>query len=183
MGVIISGLITIISVFINTYYMPSELPLVISVGPCVYWLIFFAIGAYFSDKNRNYSLWLPFYLLIVGCITQILEYMILEEMEKNGIGIKLSSWIYSLGVIMMLISEKVEKIYNENAIISIIHIIGVNSFGIYLVHMLVLIFIRRITHISWIEDWVLAIIFSMALIKLAKLIVPNISNRFLGFKQ
>lgn len=163
--------------------MPSELPLVISVGPCVYWLIFFAIGAYFSDKNRNYSLWLPFYLLIGGCITQIFEYLILEEMGKNGIGIKLSSWIYSLGVIMLLISEKVKKIYNENAIISIIHIIGVNSFGIYLVHMLVLIFIRRINHISWIEEWVLAIIFSMALIKLAKLIVPNISNRFLGFKQ
>lgn len=163
--------------------MPSELPLVISVGPCVYWLIFFAIGAYFSDKNRNYSLWLPFCLLIGGCITQIFEYLILEEMGKNGIGIKLSSWMYSLGVIMLLISEKVEKIYNENSIISIIHIIGVNSFGIYLVHMLVLIFIRRITHISWIEDWVLAIIFSMALIKLAKLIVPNISNRFLGFKQ
>ena len=76
--------LTIISVFIHTYYMPSELPLVISVGPCVYWLIFFAIGAYFSDKNRNYSLWLPFCLLIVGCITRIFEYMILEEMEKTA---------------------------------------------------------------------------------------------------
>ena len=84
---------------------------------------------------------------------------------------------------MLHISEKVEKIYNENAFISIIHIIGVNSFGIYLVHMLVLIFIRRITYVSWIEDWVLAIIYSMALIKFSKLIVPNISNRFLGFKQ
>ena len=180
---ILSGLITAISVFVLTYYIPANLPLVVSVGPCVYWLIFFAIGAYYSDKPRDYSLWLPICLLVVGGITQIFEYNILVDLGRGGIGIKLSSWIYSSGAVLILISDALEKKYCENRVFTIIRAIGVNSFGIYLIHMLLLIPICRLTSNCWIVDWILAIICSMALIMISKKIFPKLSNKYLGFKQ
>lgn len=182
-GVIISGVITAISVLIHTYLLPSNLPLVVSVGPCIYWLIFFAIGVYYSDKPSDYSLLLPVFLIIIGCISQIFEYKMLVEMGRGGIGIKLTSWIYSTGVVLLLISDKVKKGYKENIITGIIRTLGVNSFGIYLVHILVLIPINKLSSNYWIENWILAIICSMALITISKRIFPTLSIKYLGFTQ
>lgn len=165
-----------------TYYLPANLPLVVSVGPCVYWLIFFAIGVYYSDNSRDYPLWFPICLLFIGGIMQILEHKILVDLGKGGIGIKLTSWIYSTGAVLILISEKFENKYYENKVVSVIKTIGVNSFGIYLVHMLLLLPICRLTN-CWITNWILAVICSMTLILILKEIFPKLSNKYLGFKQ
>ena len=164
--------------------MPANVPLVVSVGPCIYWLIFFAIGTYYSDKPREYSLWIPICLLAIGSITQIFEYQILVDLGKFGIGIKLTtSWIYSTGEVLILISDVAERKYKENKVFSIIRTIGNNSFGIYLVHMLLLIPICRFISNCWIVDWILTVICSQALIVIFQNIFPKLSNNYLGFKQ
>lgn len=182
-GVILSGIITAISVLVLTYYLPNDLPLVVRVGPCIYWLIFFAIGAYYSNLERNYSLWLPFTLLVIGGVTQIIEYNFLSDIGRDGIGLKFSSWVYSLGAILVLISDKVEKLYRDNVLTSFIKYIGDNSFGIYLVHMLTLIIITRFISDKWVVAWGIAVIASLIIIIVSKMMLPNLSRKYLGFKQ
>ena len=87
----------------------EDLPTVISVGPFVYWIIFFFIGVYCSGRERNYSLSWPLVLLIAGFLSQMIETKYLISSGSVGIGIKLSSWIYSAGVLLILFSNRVEK--------------------------------------------------------------------------
>ena len=75
------------------------------------------------------------------------------------------------------------KGYKENIITGIIRTLGVNSFGIYLVHILVLIPINKLSSNYWIENWILAIICSMALITISKRIFPTLSIKYLGFTK
>lgn len=181
-GVILSGVVTFSSVALLTYRLSPIQPLVLQVGPCVYWLLFFAIGAYYSSNRRDYTLIFPFLLCIAGFFIQLVEYSWLSDIGKNGIGIKPSSWLYSLGAILVLISGKLEQLYKENTITKIVRIIGVNSFGIYLIHMLVLLFIQRLSIENWIVKLVLTLVTSLLIIKIIKKYLPQISIKYLGFK-
>lgn len=182
-GVIVSAIITAISVVFLNYVIPINLPLTLYVGPCVYWLLFFAIGAYYSDKHRDYSLLIPLIIILIGFITQILEYNYLMSLGKNGIGIKISSWIYSTGIVLLLISEKIENFYTGNRDEYYIKILGVNSFGIYLTHMLVLLVISKLLPAFWLLRWGLTLVITLFFIIMLKRLFPLVSNRYLGFKQ
>ena len=182
-GVVTSSIITTISVMLLTYVIPTNLPLTIYVGPCVYWLLFFAIGAYYSDKHRDYSLLMPSLIILIGFITQILEHDYLISLGRNGIGIKLSSWFYSTGAVLLLISEKIEKSYARNKVNTYIKTIGDNSFGIYLTHMLVLIVVGRFLPNVWSLKWIITLVVTFFFIIITKRIFPLLSNKYLGFKQ
>lgn len=183
-GVLASGLITILSVFLLKYHIPNQSSLLLHVGPCIYWLFFFAIGVYYSQKERNYSLFLPFILLMIGGITQMIEYQYIESLGKGGIGIKGTSWVYATGVIFVLISEKSEKLYKSNVYTKPIQQLGENSFCIFLMHSILLIPLRRYCGgFGWLATWVFTTLSCMAFITVSRKILPSKYYKYLGLKQ
>lgn len=182
-GVILSALITAISVIIFNYFIDVQLPLVVRVGPFVYWIVFFALGIELSNRKRNYSLILPIILLVIGFVTQLYETHYLMDLDKGGIGIKVSAWIYASGTILILFSRKLEILYKERTIITkAVRYVGELSFGLYLIHCY---FITVINHFLPLLNWgykgIMTVILSILFIVCCKKIFPKLS-KLIGFR-
>lgn len=185
-GVILSSVISIISIILVTYLQKVKsysLPLLIYAGPAPLWIIFFVMGVYFFSSNRNYSIIGPLILTITGFGLQILEYIFWLDKGQYALGIKLSSFIFSAGVIWLIFSHKIEKLYVENIFLKAIRWIGGISFGIYLLHCYIIAAIGKILpSIGWIERWAIVLCLTALVIWIVKLISPQLSKKYLGFR-
>lgn len=73
-GVVLTFIISIISILAVTYLMKVQgvnIPLLIYAGPFPLWIVFFFMGVYFSNKDRNYGVTIPIITTIVGLVLQI----------------------------------------------------------------------------------------------------------------
>lgn len=185
-GVILTFVISAISIIEVTYLMKVcdlNLPLLIYAGPFPLWIVFFFMGVFFSNCKRDYGIFLPIIVTIVGLVSQIVEYDYWLEMGKVALGIKLSSFIFSFGVIWLLFSEKMETMYTDNLIIRCVNWIGSISFGVYLLHCYLIIVANRLfPGIGWIEKWTLVLSMTILLIWIARSIFPKFSVKYLGFR-
>lgn len=141
------------------------------------------MGVFFSSHSRDYKIIYPLILTIAGLILQILEYQLWMNRGVTALGIKLSSFIFSAGMIWLLFSKKMESAYSENFLMKTINWIGGISFGIYLLHCYVIIGISKILpEIGWIEKWTLVLCITVLMIWIARLISPKFSVKYLGFR-
>ncbi len=143
-------------------------PLVLYAGPFVLWIIFFMMGIWYSSHSRKYSLTPAIFVTTIGFIASVIESRYYLSISGSGMGIKFSSFIFSSGIIMLLFSEKVEKLFVENWITRFILFTGEVSFGVYLIHM----YVRRAVgylHInSWVIDWGLTLAITLLIIVAVK---------------
>lgn len=185
-GVILTALLSVISILAVTYMLHIEgksFPLIMYAGPFVLWILFFMLGIWYSTHSRNYSLIPAILIVIFGLITSVIETRYYLSMRGSGLGIKLSSFIYSAGMIMLLFSEKVEKLFAENSLTRIVLYIGEVSFGIYLVHMYVRIAIGYLNINSWGIEWILTLLITIGIIAITKRILPEkFTKKYLGFR-
>ncbi len=185
-GVIITCILSIISIVILTYLMKVldlHPPLIIYAGPFPLWIVFFFMGIYFSRHSRNYRMIWPLIVIIIGFVLQILEYKYWLDRGQVALGIKLSSFIFSFGVMWLLFSRKVESKYTDNILIKSINWIGGISFGIYLLHCyMIMVTDRLFPGISWAFKWLFVLSLTILIIWISKLIFPKISNKYLGFR-
>ena len=115
---LLTGFISSICILIVTYSIAirgTEFPLLIYAGPFPLWIFFFALGVYLSDKKRTYSVKLLIPAVIIGLLLQYLESQYLYQFHGTGYGIKLSAFIYSSIVILLLFSKQMETWYNKRA--------------------------------------------------------------------
>lgn len=168
-----------------------ELPFVFLVSPFIYWITFYYIGVYFSQNSRDYSVHMPFYLIVVGAIAQLFfcYYAKAQDLNSSGeifIGYlhSLSAWSYGLGVILLLFNNKLERTYNKHAEkLQLIRKIGVYAFGIYLFHVHVQQFIEDYTSVdSWLVKWILMTGISVAVIWMLGALLPKKAQLYLGVK-
>lgn len=185
-GVILTLLISAVSIMAITYLMKVQdlnLPLLIYAGPFPLWIVFFFMGVYFSNRKRDYGILLPAIITGVGLVLQIIEYSFWFEMGKIALGIKLSSFIFSFGVIWLLFSKKIETKYADNLIMRCVNWIGGISFGVYLLHCYLIIIANSLfPGIGWIEKWTLVLSMTILLIWVARSIFPKFSVKYLGFR-
>lgn len=100
----------------------------------------------------------------------------------GGVGIKLSSYIYSCGVILLVLSPKVQTLYKDNLFTATISYIGRISFGLYLIHCYViqLLFVVFPTS-SWRLSFCIVTFVTILIVMLSRKVLPQYLNKYLGF--
>lgn len=180
---IISSIISICSILCVTFLNASHvnLPLIIYAGPIILWIVFFTSGMYIQKCKRNYPLWAPLFILSCGLILSMVESYYWADKGTPIYGIKLSSFIFSVGVIFFVFSPRTEFIFKSNYFTKAIVDIGEVSFGIYLIHLMLI----NIMHIyiyldSWLLEWSIVLGVSYFIIKGLNLCIPDNYHRLLG---
>ena len=56
---------------------------------------------------------IPVILIVIGFVAQMLETKYLMTLGEQGVGLKLTSWVYSAGMVMILFSSKVERLLTK----------------------------------------------------------------------
>lgn len=139
-------------------------------------------GVYCSSSKISYTIKYAITVMAIGFILECIETYWLNINYNGGYGIQLSAFIYSLGVIMLILSPKVKDRYKSNKLTSIIAYIGNISFGVYLIHCFVIMTVHLISPTdSWVVSWLLVIIISSIVILAARKIFPHSLNKYLGF--
>lgn len=180
-----SMIISTISILLVTYLTQiqgMQLPLIIYAGPFITWFVFFMLGVYYSSETINYTVKQAIAVIVFGFALECIETYWLNTNYGGGYGIKLSAFIYSIGVIMLILSPKVKAAYKSNKLTSIVAYIGNISFGVYLIHCFVIKGVNYLlpTH-SWALSWLLAVILTSIVVTAARKILPHGLNKYLGF--
>lgn len=176
----------IISVLSISLYVYSDLqlPLILYAGPFIMWTMFYVQGIYISRMNRNYSYWVLLMVLLLCILLQIIESKYLFTLTGRGLGIKASAYIYSIVVIFLLFSQRLQYMYEckKHFIKRFIEYIGQMSFGIYLIHMFVVLLVSKYLDIhNWIINWGIVLVFTILIIQILKAIFPaKITRKYLG---
>ncbi len=181
----LSIVISILTISLITYLSAiqgMQLPLIIYAGPFITWFVFFMLGVYYSSSKINYTVKQAIAVIIFGFGLECIETYWLNTNYGGGYGIKLSAFIYSIGIVMLILSPKVKAAYKSNKITSIVAYIGNISFGLYLIHCFVIMGVNYLlpTH-SWVLSWMLVVILTSMLIASARKILPHRLNKYLGF--
>jgi surface polysaccharide O-acyltransferase-like enzyme len=182
-GLIISIVIscfTVAVIFYVRYFIGIELPLIIYAGNCLTWVMFFVLGLYLGQgkqiKVSNIlliSLILGFYLL--SCLE---AYLLVQWFHKPTAN-KLSSFFYAFSLIVYLFKNK--DLIRTN----VLKELGRLSFGIYLVHMLVLDLESRALHKlipMFDQDSLIHLVLLSALVVATCAIAIRVANKMLSSK-
>lgn len=158
---------------------------IIELGPVPILGCYFLIGIYIRRHDRNYSLTIPIIGIIAGLILEMTEAHYLYGLHGWGQGMKVTGFIFSPFAIWFLFSKKMEDSYNEQKffLLKMIRYLGDISFGVYLAHIYLLIFVKRIglENIGWLPKWGLVLLLTCIMIYVMKRIAPKFSKKVLGF--
>lgn len=155
---------------------------IVKGGSFPIWLVFFVVGIYLGNrKERTYCLWPWLLCLVGGLILSFLETKWVYPLHHIGYGIKPSSHVYSLAVIILLFSEKVQSLFAaDNWIVKTFVYLGRISFGVYLVHCFFIMFIIHFIHLNWASLTVGTLALTIAFIYVTQRLVPAIARK-VGF--
>jgi surface polysaccharide O-acyltransferase-like enzyme len=171
-----------------TYFnivLDANLPLIIYAGCGLLWLMFYVVGCSLSEKSRMYSLRNIVALLLIGFILSFLESFYLISNYRLGFGIKPSSFVFSLGAVLFLMSAKVEHVVEkcQNRLFRLLQYIGSVSFIVYLIHCYAISWVlphSGVINDFWLTRWLLVLISTLLGVQLMKRLVPTKLKYFFG---
>lgn len=184
-GTVVFGAISLLSVFImNMYYQfLSGLPLglITILGYAPLWVGFFILGIYLSrHSTREYDIKSLFILLLSALCISVIEANLWPEDMSERFGYKFSTFLLSYVIILIVFSKKVENVFQArkgllyNGVIKI----GKISFGIYLLHCLLIPFLQ---FGGWAVNWTMVLLVTMLVIVIIKSLFPAFAKKYLGF--
>ena len=182
-GTVAFGALSLLSVFImNTYYQfLSGLPLglITILGYAPLWVGFFILGIYLSrHSTREYDIKSLFILLLSALCISVIETNLWSSAMGEHYGYKFSSFIFSY--ILILFSKKAEVFFGEvkGLLCGRIIFVGKISFGIYLLHYLLIPFLQ---FGGWAVNWTMVLLVTMLAIVIIKSLFPAFAKKYLGF--
>lgn len=190
-GLIVSILVSCLTIgviFFTRYFIDVDLPLIVYSGNFLTWLMFFVLGLYYGqDKRVEISNVGLISFIVVFYLLSCLEVYFLVNLFNKATANKFSSFFYAFSLIVFLFNNK--NIVTKNALKTL----GKLSFGIYLIHMLVLDFESRVLHkvLPMVElDSLIHLVLLSTLvittcafsISVANRILPSKLNTLIGFK-
>ena len=183
-GYFITCLISSICVVFISWFIDGNVPLIVYAGPIITWIIFFYMGIKLSKSERDYNITILYILIPISIILCIIEsYMLqIHTCGSKGFGIKLSTYIYSALMILLLFSKQFEEKFNANLTLNrIITYIGGISFGLYLLHYyFITIIFRYIDVENYFFRWGIVSICSIMFVIALKKIIPSKYYKLLG---
>ena len=185
-GVTICIIASFVSISITSYYINIEgrsFPLILYAGPVYLWIVFFMLGIYISKFPDKQYLRYGCIISVVGLILQVIESNYLLDNFGTGIGIKVSSFVFSSGIILSLMSQQAQNTFKMSKSIRIIAWIGEISFGIYLIHTYCIAALNKvINNDNWILMWLFTLLLTLTVVIVMKKIVPaSILKKYFGF--
>lgn len=188
-GVIAALVLSLMSVVLLNYIRAINgisLPMTVYAAPFPLWIVFFVVGVYLSRVERNYSIGWVSVGVFIALLLQVIEARYLCSFHGVGQGIKPSSFVFSLLMVLLLFSTKFEERYNKRntCIKNGISNIGEVSFVVYLSHTLVILLAGRIGFYSsapWLFRWLLIAAIDILVVLVLRGILPAKMNRYLGF--
>lgn len=185
-SLVVTCAISMITIMITSYIINVQrirLPLIAYAGPAYLWIIFFMLGIFFRKFGYSKSCITGGGLALIGLGLQIGEaYYIYCLNGSCRVGIKPSSFIFSIGVIMLLFSTSVRSLLLNLLNNRYIQWLGTVSFTVYLIHMYPLLIINHyIDTDSWFIEWALGISVTVGIVYILDfLIKPNKLRQLLG---
>lgn len=185
-GVICCLIMSLCAIILTNYYMYKEgheFPLLLYAGPIYLWIVFFMLGIYMWKYPEYPYFWSGIVIALFGMVLQIVESNYWLETYGKGIGIKVSSFIFSLGMIMILLSRRVYYGFKSSIFTRAVAWVGEVSFGVYLIHTYSIAFFSRLLiSKSWIIMWGLSLGLTLGIIVILHKVIPSpICKRYLGF--
>lgn len=109
------------------------------------------------------------------------------ENYEGGAGIKPTSFVFSAGVCYLLLSARMEKLYDNvnGKIANVIEYLGKNSFVLYLLHIHVVKYTHRVLDVtySWALYFLVVLTLSVVMIEIMKKLIPSRYQYYLGIYQ
>lgn len=183
--VILLSLVTTLLVETIRFGYGNELPLVIR-GSFPVLLIFFYLGIYLTSHSRDYSLWIPVVMMIVGLGGGLMQMQLIRDyFGISAQGQKITLYIFDAGFILLCMSKKCELLYRKSLLTRVILYVGEISFGIYFTHIYMIWIADRFfpqMRGSWLVLWLFSIFLSIGFIAMMKRVAPEYSKKYLGYR-
>lgn len=113
----ISAVLALVYVALCIYILNIKgytLPMTLYGGPFPLLIVYFVLGMCLGQRSRDYGLMWPVLGICSGLVLEYFESRFLFGFHGLGLGgIKLSAYLYSSAVIMLLFSERIEKVYEK----------------------------------------------------------------------
>lgn len=186
-SLMICALISCVSILGVTYcnsIRDMDLPLFMYAGFFPVWIIFFALGCYISKHQDIHISPYMCIIFLFSLLFSIVETIWLDKYYTNGLGIKLSVFILSTIIILILFSKKCEEKYNEcdNIITRVMNTTGRISFTIYLCHIYFISFLKSTNLLTgnWYLNWFIVTLICVTAVAIADLIIPKKIGKYIG---
>jgi len=185
-GIFICAVMSAIAISATSWLINIEghsFPLLLYAGPVYVWIIFYMMGIWLRKNEHKDYFSFGLILALLGFIMQIVEYSWYLNINGGGLGIKLSSFIFSAGIILILVSHKMERFYRNNRATRVVAWIGEISFGVYFLHVYCISFLGNLLGPQpWIVTWSYILALSIVIIWMVKKVFPKkFTHKFLGF--
>lgn len=183
-GGVITMAISMICIFLIAWFGMNRLPLLYYAGPVVTWILFFYTGLILCRFHREYSIKPWLFLLPITIVLMIVETYLLQQKGLSGFGIKPSVYLYSLVVILLLFSTKVQNAFNERICVNrLICYIGRISFAIYLIHCYFIVLLTKWSIATpWGIRWLCVTVCSVLLISITRKVFSGKILKYIGFQ-
>jgi peptidoglycan/LPS O-acetylase OafA/YrhL len=196
--ILLTLIVSIIGWSVVTYVFTKQnitLPLILYAGGVWMWFCFFALGFYIGKENAygSLKLWkISTLLTFILCIIESLFLIIPGQL--NGLGQKPTTMLFSFCFIPLLLSERVKFFFEsiQSRIFDFFAKIGFYSFGIYLIHCYILMFLKSYVRkylqifceqngfIQWMLLIVITLFVSFSILWICKRLFPRFTRLFLG---
>lgn len=168
-SLIASGVLSMATITLTSYIIyirKIDLPLIVYAGPSYLWIFFFMLGIFFRKFGYLKSSIRGGVIALVGLGLQIVEvYYIHEYTGSSVVGIKPSSFIFSIGIIMLLFSNRIRSVLLNALNYKFIKWLGINSFTVYLLHMYPLLIINYYYNTEiWSIEWILCLSITVGIV-------------------
>lgn len=164
-----------------------QVPLTLYAGPFPLWIGFFVLGVALAGSGRNFCWAILLIGLVVTLLLQFFEckWLLTHFLQGVGLGIKPSSFLFSVLVILLVFSKRVEESFKSKKTFNkAISFVGRVSFVVYLSHTLVIIVLYRVplyNNFSWGGRFLIVTIADMALVGMMYCLTPLKMKRVVGF--
>ena len=135
---------------VKSYLLPYygiNLPLLLYAGGFWMWSVFFVLGFYLGKRKCNISTKMLILFTLFSFVLCCVESLYLNASSSlDGVGQKPSTMLFSFFVIPILLSEQVKNFFESihSRIFDFLVKIGFYSFGIYLTHCYILMFLKSV---------------------------------------
>lgn len=183
---VLACIISALSIILVSYilhFTEFEPSLIVYAGLFPLWMSFFVFGLYLKNNNLI-SLRLSLYFSVLFLVLSVMEsyFYSLGHTNLRGLGIKLSSFIFSFMVIQWIMYWiKSYSIDNRSSLYQIFVTLGRMSFGIYLIHIQVLTVLNKLVDLHPTLLFITTVLISSFIIIMCRFLFPKKYLNLLGF--